>query len=73
MIRARPAMARGAIVDDFDMDGMVDPLVLNRRGPASLFQNAEDHSGTPLLQGGSSDSEPFRVFNTTCLGNPETG
>jgi hypothetical protein len=30
---------RGAIVEDFNMDGMLDLLVVNREHPASLFRN----------------------------------
>lgn len=30
---------RGAVVDDFNMDGMLDLLVVNREHPASLFRN----------------------------------
>lgn len=34
-----PRRGRGAIVDDFNMDGMLDLLVVNREGPVSLFRN----------------------------------
>ena len=30
---------RGAVLEDFNADGMVDLLVVNRAGPVSLFQN----------------------------------
>lgn len=30
---------RGAVVEDFNADGMLDLLVVNRMGPASLFRN----------------------------------
>lgn len=30
---------RGGVVEDFNADGMLDLLVVNRNGPASLFQN----------------------------------
>lgn len=37
---ARPTKGRGAIIDDFNMDGQLDLLVGNRGAPASLFRNA---------------------------------
>ena len=40
---ALPTKGRGAIVEDFNMDGQLDLLVMNRGGPASLFRN----TGTP--------------------------
>jgi hypothetical protein len=30
---------RGALIDDFNLDGMLDLLVVNRGAPASLFRN----------------------------------
>jgi len=42
---------RGAIVEDFNMDGMLDLLVVNREHPASLFRNlgaATDWGHRPL-------------------------
>ena len=36
---ALPTKGRGAIVDDFNMDGMLDLLVVNRQQKASLFRN----------------------------------
>ncbi|KJS07874.1 MAG: ASPIC/UnbV domain-containing protein [Hoeflea sp. BRH_c9] len=33
------ARGRGAVVEDFNMDGMLDLLVVNREHPASLFRN----------------------------------
>ena len=36
---------RGAVVTDFNMDGMLDLLVVNRGGPASLFRNLGGHAG----------------------------
>jgi len=36
---ALPTKGRGAIIDDFNHDGMLDLLVVNRGGPASLFRN----------------------------------
>jgi enediyne biosynthesis protein E4 len=35
----RPTKGRGAVIDDFNHDGMLDLLVVNRGGPASLFRN----------------------------------
>lgn len=34
-----PRRGRGAIVTDFNMDGMLDLLVVNREGPVSLFRS----------------------------------
>ena len=34
-----PTKGRGAVVDDFNHDGMLDLLVVNRGGAASLFRN----------------------------------
>lgn len=34
-----PRRGRGAIVDDFNMDGMLDLIVVNREGPVSVFRN----------------------------------
>lgn len=48
---ALPTKGRGAIVDDFNMDGMLDLLVVNRGMPASLFRNAGARAGdrtTPM-------------------------
>ncbi|MCZ4290890.1 CRTAC1 family protein [Hoeflea alexandrii] len=42
---------RGAVVEDFNMDGMLDLLVVNREHPASLFRNlgaATDWGHRPL-------------------------
>jgi len=42
---------RGAVVEDFNMDGMLDLLVVNREHPASLFRNlgaATDWGYRPL-------------------------
>ena len=36
---ALPTKGRGAVIDDFNHDGMLDLLVVNRSGPASLFRN----------------------------------
>ena len=36
---ALPTKGRGAAVDDFNNDGMLDLLVVNREQPASLFRN----------------------------------
>ena len=36
---ARPTRGRGAVVDDFNMDGMLDMLVVNRGANVSLFRN----------------------------------
>jgi hypothetical protein len=36
---ALPTRGRGAAVADFNADGMLDLLVVNRAGPASLFRN----------------------------------
>jgi hypothetical protein len=38
---------RGALIADFNLDGMLDILAVNRSGPASLFRNtgAEDGAG----------------------------
>jgi len=38
---------RGALIDDFNLDGQLDLLVVNRAAPVSLFRNlgAEDGSG----------------------------
>ncbi|HHZ10718.1 MAG TPA: VCBS repeat-containing protein [Rhizobiales bacterium] len=36
---ALPTKGRGAIVEDFNADGMLDLLVVNRGQPASLFRN----------------------------------
>ena len=36
---ALPTKGRGAIVEDFNMDGMLDLLVVNRSQKASLFRN----------------------------------
>lgn len=35
----KPTKGRGAVVADFNNDGMLDLLVVNRGGPASLFRN----------------------------------
>ena len=46
-----PTKGRGAIVDDFNMDGMLDLLVVNREQKASLFRNlgaASDFGPMPL-------------------------
>lgn len=45
---ALPTKGRGAIVDDFNMDGSLDLLVVNRGGPASLLRNtgARTQAGT---------------------------
>jgi hypothetical protein len=50
---ALPTKGRGAIVDDFNMDGMLDLLVVNRSGPASLFRNAGVQSGERLIPMGN--------------------
>ena len=36
---ARDTKGRGAIIADFNMDGMLDLVVANRGGPASIFRN----------------------------------
>lgn len=36
---ARPTKGRGALIADFNMDGALDLLVVNRGGKASLFRN----------------------------------
>ena len=36
---------RGAVVEDFNMDGMLDLLVVNREHPASLFRNLGSATG----------------------------
>ncbi|MEL6750654.1 MAG: CRTAC1 family protein [Pseudomonadota bacterium] len=36
----KPTRGRGALVEDFDRDGMLDLLVVNRGAPVSLFRNA---------------------------------
>ncbi|MEO0496173.1 MAG: CRTAC1 family protein [Pseudomonadota bacterium] len=36
---AIPTRGRGALVTDFNMDGMLDLAVVNRGGPTTLFQN----------------------------------
>ncbi|MCB1421019.1 MAG: CRTAC1 family protein [Nitratireductor sp.] len=36
---ALPTKGRGAVIDDFNHDGMLDLLVVNRGGRASLFRN----------------------------------
>ncbi len=36
---------RGAVISDFNHDGMLDLLVVNRGGPASLFQNTGAWTG----------------------------
>jgi hypothetical protein len=36
---ALPRVGRGAAVDDYNMDGQLDLVVVNRNGPASLFRN----------------------------------
>lgn len=36
---ARDTRGRGAAIEDFNADGMLDLLVVNRNGPASLFRN----------------------------------
>lgn len=45
-----PTKGRGAVVDDFNMDGKLDLLVVNREQKASLFRNlgaASDHGPRP--------------------------
>lgn len=46
-----PTKGRGAVVDDFNMDGMLDLLVVNREQKASLFRNlgaASDAGPRPM-------------------------
>ncbi len=48
---AMPRRGRGAAVVDLNMDGMLDLVVVNREGPASLFRNlgtATDWGEAPL-------------------------
>ncbi len=50
---ALPTRGRGAALVDLNMDGMLDVVVVNRAGPASLFRNlgaprAEDAGFAPL-------------------------
>jgi hypothetical protein len=42
---ALPTKGRGAVVTDFNMDGRLDLLVVNREQPASLFRNLGAKSG----------------------------
>lgn len=42
---ARDTKGRGAVVADFNMDGMLDLFVVNRNQPASLFRNAGARTG----------------------------
>lgn len=43
---ALPTKGRGGIVDDFNMDGMLDLLVVNREQNVSLFRNLGGKSGS---------------------------
>ena len=49
----RSTKGRGAIVDDFNMDGNLDLLVVNRDGPASLFRNAGSSAGNRTVLPGN--------------------
>ena len=48
-----PTKGRGAIVDDFNMDGNLDLLVVNRGEPASLFRNAGSSAGDRTIPSGN--------------------
>ncbi|MCG6882462.1 MAG: CRTAC1 family protein [Silicimonas sp.] len=50
---ALPTKGRGAIIDDFNMDGQLDLLVVNRGGPASLFRNAGTAVGNRTVPSGN--------------------
>lgn len=50
---ALPTKGRGAIVDDFNVDGQLDLLVVNRGGPASLFRNAGTAVGNRTVPSGN--------------------
>ncbi|MBZ0161482.1 MAG: CRTAC1 family protein [Notoacmeibacter sp.] len=50
---ALPAKGRGAAIADLNMDGMLDLVVVNRGGPASLFRNL----------GGRTDGRPRPMGN----------
>ncbi|MAY62181.1 MAG: hypothetical protein CML29_08210 [Rhizobiales bacterium] len=50
----RPTKGRGAVIDDFNHDGMLDLLVVNRGGKASLFRNTggrDPKGGKPRQMG----------------------
>jgi hypothetical protein len=50
---ALPTKGRGAIIDDFNMDGQLDLLVVNRSAPASLFRNAGTAVGNRAAPSGN--------------------
>ena len=50
---ALPTKGRGAIADDFNMDGQLDLLVVNRGGPASLFRNTGTAMGDGTMPSGN--------------------
>ncbi|MEX0347253.1 MAG: CRTAC1 family protein [Rhizobiaceae bacterium] len=43
---AKATKGRGAVIDDFNHDGLLDMLIVNRGSPASLFQNTGVQSGS---------------------------
>jgi hypothetical protein len=42
---ALPTKGRGALIDDFNLDGTLDLVVINREGPTSVFRNTGTRIG----------------------------
>ena len=48
-LEAPPKTSRGAIFGDFDQDGSIDVVVVDRKAPVRLLRNVAGHNGRHLL------------------------